>query len=68
MAKTSGAMKIEIDSSAGAAFTAATTERVQKKNTKGRPDLNFVRQTLLIPRVTNKVVKDIAEHEETTIQ
>jgi len=68
MAKENSAVKIEIDPDAGAAYAEATQQKPFKKHVRGCPDLNFVRQTFLIPRATNELFNAWAQQDGVTVQ
>jgi hypothetical protein len=68
MAKENSAVKIEIDPSASAAYAEAAQPKPIKKHVRGRPDLNFVRQTFLIPRATNELFNSWARQDGVTVQ
>ena len=68
MAKENSAVKIEIDPDVGADYADAAEAKPIKKYRRGRPDLNFVRQTFLIPRSTNEIFHSWARQDGVTVQ
>jgi hypothetical protein len=70
MAKENSAVKLEIDPDMNAALAESTQPepRPIKRSIRGRPDLNFVRQTFLIPRATNEIFNKLARDDSTTVQ
>ena len=61
-------MKIEIDPNAGDALAEGAELKPIKKHVRGRPDLNFVRQSFLIPRDTNETFNAWARQDGVTLQ